>query len=275
MTAYTVIPVKESKCLHLDFHYNRLISSALALQVSRNMSETALNLLRCSYEYDFKSNISTAIKSTNSCDGLLVACATLSPSERECSFDINVDMMLYPCSISLALPASVAVDVYLFVRLNPSAKSCGWTEDRKFIEKERSAGSVETLLCKLIKRSDGQEEDCALLEGLTSNLVVIEEGGVLVTAVDQVLPGSVLDLLMRECAADAALSIRREAPRVSRAHLWTCAFLTSNHYPPHRTALILWRVAVWCRCVPIHAARAPDQYGGTPLADAADPDPSQ
>jgi branched-subunit amino acid aminotransferase/4-amino-4-deoxychorismate lyase len=123
---------------------------------------------------------------------------------------------------SLTEPPStpLLVDLQEYPRPMPSAKYCKWTLDRQPIEAARDARCAETILIRSV------EGDVSLLEGLTSNIAVIEDG-VLVTACEGVLRGSMMDLVLRICEEER-VPVVRTAPLLSRAAHWSSAFLTST-----------------------------------------------
>eukprot|EP01138_Halocafeteria_seosinensis_P000500 gb/GECG01000514.1/.p1 GENE.gb/GECG01000514.1/~~gb/GECG01000514.1/.p1 ORF type:complete len:417 (+),score=52.60 gb/GECG01000514.1/:1-1251(+) len=103
-------------------------------------------------------------------------------------------------------------------RSNAAAKDSAWVHTRRELEKKMSEDMEETLL---IEFSSGR-----LMEGLQTNFMAIIDG-VLYTAGDNVLNGTVRQLVLEECDANG-IPYKLEGPLLSQAHLWEAAFITST-----------------------------------------------
>lgn len=104
------------------------------------------------------------------------------------------------------------------------AKDSQWIADRKALERlklEYACGEVVLT-----------ERGCELLEGLTSNLVVITEDGAVVTCGgDRALPGITLHACLHVLRELGHRDVRFAAPNWNDRATWRCAFLCSSTRP--------------------------------------------
>lgn len=115
----------------------------------------------------------------------------------------------------------------------PEAKLSSWCTERRSLEMEflkRGDSCVnDIILCQTNTGSSGLPS-LKLLEGLTSNLFVRLEGGVLMTADverDGVLGGYARDMVIQQ-AQKMDLTVRLTAPVLEESHFWKEVFLTSS-----------------------------------------------
>ena len=103
----------------------------------------------------------------------------------------------------------------------PTIKHSSWCAERAPLEAARDPGSSESILT----RTNG-EGQCELLEGLITNLFVVQ-GGCVRTAPDGVLPGHIRQLVLDACDP-LGIPVSLEAPRLEEFDEWEEAFLTGT-----------------------------------------------
>ena len=211
LSAYTVLPVRDGHMLALPFHLRRLEQSIDELTgrdvVPDGIIDAAVSRALVPLQDESRS-------------GFLTLCVV--PTTNG---ELNVDALFTPSDIVTTLSAAkpfdgIIVDTVVYQRGKYAAKYSLWTLERKPLEANQRSGASETVLV--------EEEDAKtfLLEGLTSNLFVIENG-VVVTPSDGVLQGSMAHLVQQHCKkSGVAVSLRKPCLADSRA--WTALFLTSK-----------------------------------------------
>ena len=224
---YTVIPILEKRLLQLPLHHHRLLSSVQHLYFDNhsNWLENALEAYpSASLLHDIR--VSSPASSSSS-SGYLTICMGYYDPQSGSSFKPLISTHFTPREKEALLASwfsdtPLKVCTFEYKRSIPTAKVCSWTTERKFIEELRESSFAETLLCS---RS---EVSFSLLEGLTSNVLVLD-GGTLFTASDtEVLPGSTCHLVLDLCR-QIGLPIVRDTPDLRRSSSWSAAFLTSIH----------------------------------------------
>jgi len=132
-----------------------------------------------------------------------------------------------------SFPSSKNDDVLPSRQPAPEAKLSSWCTERRPLEMEflkRGDSCVnDIILCRASTGSSGVPS-LKLLEGLTSNLFVRLEDGVLMTADverDGVLGGYARDVVLQQ-AQKMGLSVRLTAPVLEESHFWKEVFLTSS-----------------------------------------------
>ena len=103
----------------------------------------------------------------------------------------------------------------------PTIKHSSWCAERAPLEAARDPGSSESILT----RTNGAGQ-CELLEGLITNLFVVQ-GGRVRTAPDGVLPGHIRQLVLDACDP-LGIPVSLEAPRLEEFDEWEEAFLTGT-----------------------------------------------
>ncbi|CAN0435990.1 unnamed protein product, partial [Ectocarpus sp. 12 AP-2014] len=122
-------------------------------------------------------------------------------------------------------PAGVKVLIAGSGRSLPEAKHSNWLRDRKRLDELKAqTGAQEVVLSEIGFSPEGTTRRL-LLEGLTSNLFVVEEDGAVCTAPSGVLLGGMRQLLISVCDKEG-IEVRFDAPDISRAGRWREAFLT-------------------------------------------------
>lgn len=123
----------------------------------------------------------------------------------------------------LPTPAlSASVEVLGGPRETPRAKDSSWAEQRAPIEAAMSSSTSEALLAD----KDGK----VLLEGLITNIFVIDADGTILTAGEGVLIGHMRALVVHVCV-EQGLPLRLECPRLDQMDRWQGAFLCSTTRP--------------------------------------------
>ncbi|CAI5535062.1 unnamed protein product [Closterium sp. Naga37s-1] len=104
-------------------------------------------------------------------------------------------------------------------RKNPAAKDSAWARERAALEEvKRQQGAEEVLLV---------DSDGSVLEGSTSNFFAVEAGGVVVTAEEGVLKGTIRSLILSVCQQQG-VPVQLRAPQVGEAYKWQGAFISST-----------------------------------------------
>ena len=111
----------------------------------------------------------------------------------------------------------VVVQVFGEPRKRPRVKDSKWIEERKVIEGKRDEDCGEVVLV------DGEGR---IYEGLISNVFVVNGDGVVYTAPEGVLEGSVREFVM-EKGKDVGIQVRREYPRIQEMEEWKEVFITN------------------------------------------------
>ena len=214
-SAYTVVPVQRSCLLDYPFHLQRM---AMSLRQLHPGGERALPDTR-----QLDAAVSGAICGLrgDNLSGYLTLCAHLTAE-----LEPRVNALLTPKDIDLGLgtptpPHGVTVDTVEYRRERWEAKYAGWTLERRPLEANRRPIAAETVLTE-----KSPEMRSLLLEGMTSNLFVIENGEV-VTAAEGVLHGSMASLLMRHLREER-LPIALRKPSMDDCDKWSAVFLTSE-----------------------------------------------
>ena len=112
----------------------------------------------------------------------------------------------------------ITVTVHEGPRHNPAAKDSDWVRERAAIEASMPKGTEDVVLAD----SAGN-----LLEGTQTNFFCVNEAGVVCTAVDGVLLGTVRALVLETCVAKG-IPVSLAPPNLSRIATWRGAFLTST-----------------------------------------------
>ena len=214
-SAYTVLPVRHGRMLDFPFHLRRLALSLDQLTATKSGARS----IELSHQLEYKVSRALAPWYEESRSGFLTLCAVITACGEP-----QVDVLFSPSETVPGLPSSqplmgIAIDTAIYKRGNSAAKYSLWTLERKPIEFNRHPGATETILIEMTNST------ALLLEGLTSNVFVIENGE-LVTAADGVLQGSMAHLLLQHCRnLGVPLALRK--PCIADAHQWTAVFLTS------------------------------------------------
>lgn len=207
-SAYTVIPVRVDlkvgtfSLLDLSFHTNRLTES-LSILTPNNTSSTdgvdsnniVINNIRLKLnEYR------TIFHTTDSMQqhGIATVCVS-SPSFAN-TLTLYTSLPSYTAFDSLVYSKPCVVDVQLYKRLNPRAKSCNWPLERITLENKRDKDSQETIMYHF-----DNNDDCSarmvLTEGLISNLFFVDDKNNIYTVSNTIaLPGSMSKLLAIVCS---------------------------------------------------------------------------
>ncbi|CAM9366789.1 unnamed protein product [Ascophyllum nodosum] len=112
-------------------------------------------------------------------------------------------------------------------RFRPEAKHSSWLRERRHLDAAKiNAGSNEAALSEIQISREGIARR-VLLEGLTSNIFVVEEDGTLYTAPSGVLLGGMRQLCIEICTKEG-FPVKMEPPDMSRAGRWHAAFLTGS-----------------------------------------------
>jgi len=115
-------------------------------------------------------------------------------------------------------PPPVKVVVKGAPRSNAAAKDSEWVRERKTLEDDKPADVNEVVLL---------DEDGAMFEGLSSNFFAVTKKGVLLTAGDGILPGTVREVLL-ECCKREGISVELTPPRISDIANWEGAMVSST-----------------------------------------------
>eukprot|EP00455_Lapot_gusevi_P049928 TRINITY_DN7165_c0_g1_i1.p1 TRINITY_DN7165_c0_g1~~TRINITY_DN7165_c0_g1_i1.p1 ORF type:complete len:328 (-),score=62.69 TRINITY_DN7165_c0_g1_i1:161-1144(-) len=97
------------------------------------------------------------------------------------------------------------------------AKDSQWVRDRKRLEEDKPKDVNEIIL---------MDDEGELLEGMSSNFYVLKQG-VLQTAEQHILKGTVRDLLLHMCAQQN-IPVSLQAPCISDWATWDAAFISST-----------------------------------------------
>ncbi|CAI5460926.1 unnamed protein product [Closterium sp. Yama58-4] len=104
-------------------------------------------------------------------------------------------------------------------RKNAAAKDSAWVRERAALEEvKKQQGAEEVLLV---------DSDGSVLEGGTSNFFAVEAGGVVVTAEEGVLKGTIRSLILSVCQQQG-VPVQLRAPQIAEAHTWQGAFISST-----------------------------------------------
>lgn len=103
-------------------------------------------------------------------------------------------------------------------RLNAAAKDSAWVKTRKSLEEKMENDMEETILI--------DKEEKTLVEGLQTNFMIIHDG-VLYTAGQHVLNGTVRQLVLEVCEAND-IPYKLEAPPLAKLSSLEAAFITST-----------------------------------------------
>ena len=117
----------------------------------------------------------------------------------------DLDVLVTVQPLGKRLPESVKVELCAIVggRANPTVKHATWLQERKSLEENMRSDCNEVLLLS---------EENTILEGMSSNLVVITDAGDVWTAPSDVtLEGTVLKLLLRVCE-EMNVCVTRKCP---------------------------------------------------------------
>lgn len=124
---------------------------------------------------------------------------------------------------AIPLPSRRAPPVIVHVggapRHNAAAKDSEWVRQRVSLEAAKPAHVEEMLLM--------DEGSGAVLEGTQTNFFAILPSGVVQTAGEGVLHGTVRRIVLEVCAQEG-IQVQLEAPTISEAHTWQSAFLSST-----------------------------------------------
>jgi hypothetical protein len=115
-------------------------------------------------------------------------------------------------------PPPILVEAFGAPRSSAAAKDSAWVAQRRGLEAARGAGVEEVLLVGAGGRA---------LEGLQTNFFAVDGGGVVRTAGEGVLEGTVRALVLAVCAREG-IPVALEAPALGGAAGWRAAFLTST-----------------------------------------------
>jgi branched-subunit amino acid aminotransferase/4-amino-4-deoxychorismate lyase len=119
----------------------------------------------------------------------------------------DLDVLVTVQPLGDRLPDSVKVECAVVGgRTNPTVKHATWIEERKTLEDKMRSDCNEVLLLN---------EENTVLEGMSSNLVLVTEAGHVWTAPSEVtLEGTVLKLLLRVCEEDK-IPVTRKCPSIN------------------------------------------------------------
>lgn len=138
---------------------------------------------------------------------------------QELQLESDVDVGVSVGSLSVPQPGGVEVESALHHRSNPTVKHGDWVHERKQLEESMRPGSNEVIMV-----DDGGQ----VFEGLSSNFVVVEKDGTVVTAPsDVVLEGTVLKMLIGILDKHNVPLVRKH-PILSEASQWQGALVTST-----------------------------------------------
>jgi thiol oxidase len=115
-------------------------------------------------------------------------------------------------------PPPIRVEAFGAPRASAAAKDSAWVAQRRGLEAAKGAGVEEVLLVG---------EGGGALEGLQTNFFAVDGGGVLRTAREGVLAGTVRGLVLDVCAREG-IPVVMDAPALAGAAAWRGAFLTST-----------------------------------------------
>ena len=115
-------------------------------------------------------------------------------------------------------PPPILVEAFGAPRASAAAKDSAWVAQRRGLEAARGAGVEEVLLVS---------EGGGALEGLQTNFFAVDARGVVRTAGEGVLAGTVRGLVLDVCAREG-VPVVMEAPSLEGASGWRGAFLTST-----------------------------------------------
>lgn len=210
---YTVIPLLNNFALDLPFHLSRLYNSAAALcTCERSLPDK--NVLANALSKSLIRNVSPEDNNY----GILTVLLTESSGWEDITCHY---MKLNLESIDQLETVSVMVDVYPYLRNNPTAKNSKWTVERKIIESNRLPSAYETIMY-----SDTCS-DILLSEGLITSFGIVESGEVVVFPPQHTtLAGSMSRLVIHLCRQKNIPVVFKEI-KLSDSASWTGAFLTS------------------------------------------------
>lgn len=122
----------------------------------------------------------------------------------------------------------IKVSIMGETRENPTEKSAAWIAQRKSLEQRLNARDVHEALLTRVRSSDDDTNGVAeVCEGTQTNVFVVDRGGVVWTASDGVLEGTVRKIVLEQCAVNG-IPVSLGAPRANDLHHWDAAFLTST-----------------------------------------------
>jgi Amino-transferase class IV len=222
---YTVIPYHCQRLLDPVFHYNRLCDGLTELCKNDILTGERVNIFNELAIESFHSSIKSVLPASAD-DGLITVCLSSMPNGNILFDSLFTHRPYNALDTSIEESANeekLRVSIHLFSRSLPNVKQCSWTADRVFIEETRPDDVSEVLLAR-----QAINGDMSLLEGLTSSFAVLEEGVLVAASSDDVLEGSMLALVLQACAR-LGIAVRRETPQISRACIWSGAFLSSKY----------------------------------------------
>ncbi|KAL0477157.1 hypothetical protein AKO1_005930 [Acrasis kona] len=113
----------------------------------------------------------------------------------------------------------VLVDIRRGSRVEMKAKDSVWVEQRKSVTDNKTKNSNEVLLC---------EDDGNVREGSSSNFFVLKDDGVLYTANEGILQGTVQILLLENVVDQLSQKVTFGIPNLCDLTKWKEAFVTST-----------------------------------------------
>lgn len=126
-------------------------------------------------------------------------------------------------------------DMFMHIRKNPILKACSWPEERIYVEKQKDAKSIETILYH------EHNDDYILTEGLTSNLYCLDNKGEnLYTASSNLaLPGS-MGYIVESVCRSTGINVINEAISLSKiVNEEFDLFLTSATKPVQKLSCLI------------------------------------
>ncbi|CAM9148293.1 unnamed protein product [Discosporangium mesarthrocarpum] len=142
----------------------------------------------------------------------------------------RIEVLAHAWPIPRGLEGGVGLEVLIAgsERVCPQAKNSNWLRERKALDLLKAKIGVQEVILSRVKpehERGGIKRE--LLEGLTSNLFVVEQDGVIWTSPDGVLMGGMRKLCLDVCHSKG-IDVRLEAPSLGRVSQWREAFITGT-----------------------------------------------
>lgn len=214
-------PIYSRRVLDVPFHLDRLYSSCQLLDRTTLSGPAPPEADFCSFVQEFvRAMQSVPLASVDS--GLLTMCAgrDAAGAWRLSALYSSVDKLALLNGLTYSPSQQLCVDVVNYSRSTPAAKAASWPLERQPLEQRRNRDAAETVLWH-----DGQ-----LLEGLTSNLLVMRGAGLQTAPRGAVLGGS-MAFLVRQVASGLGLQTAEQAPLLGACSQYDAAFLCSATKP--------------------------------------------